>query len=100
MIITKEHQILSALYNLRCLNFNQIYALCFNGCSERSCTNQLSKMVSAKLISKSGYHRDTAYYMLCKRELIIFAKRESCRLTAINKALFMPTPYYQQARLH
>ena len=67
MIITKEHQILSALYNLRCLNFNQFYALCFNGCSERSCTNQLSKMVSAKLISKSGYHRDTAYYMLCKK---------------------------------
>lgn len=67
MIITKEHQILSALYNLRCLNFNQIYALCFNRCSERSCTNQLSKMVSAKLISKSGYHRDTAYYMLCKK---------------------------------
>ena len=67
MIITKEHQILSAIYNLRCLNFAQIYTLCFKGCSERSCTNQLSKMVSAKLISKSGYHRGTAYYMLCKK---------------------------------
>lgn len=64
MVITKEHIILSAIYNFRCLKFNQIMQYCFSDCSERTCCNILSKMGKKGTIEKVGFRNDSAYYTI------------------------------------
>ena len=71
----KKHEILSKIYNLRVLSFNQINTYIFNE-SKRYCQKIVSELINDGLIEKHGYPLNNSHYFLTRKGLTFLKKNK------------------------
>lgn len=70
----KKHNILSKIYNLRALSFNQIKTYIFENQSERYCQKIVNELVKDNLLEKNGHTLDNSYYYLTRKGMTYLKK--------------------------